>query len=380
MLFSEVIGQQAIKEKLITTVGESRVSHAQLFLGPEGSGNLAMAIAYAQYISCTDRGEQDSCGVCPSCLKYQKLAHPDLHFIYPINSTKDVPKPTSAKFIEKWRSAIGENAYMSLGQWYREIGIENKQGLINVEDCNTIIKKLSLKSFESEYKVMIIWRPERLFHAAAPKLLKILEEPPEKTLFLLIAENHEQLLKTIRSRTQMVKLKRLEDDELSRALQQIDGVQESEAKGIAAQSQGNYTEAKRLLDSNEAREFNTEQFQVWMRFCFKSDWIQATEWIEDIAKLGREGQKNFLQYCIGVIRQSMIMNYRVDKLMGTEERNSEFVQKFAPFVHAENCVEFTDALNTAYYNIERNANPRILFLDLSMKIAQLLKRKTPVHA
>ncbi|MBL4723423.1 MAG: hypothetical protein JKY06_06795 [Alcanivorax sp.] len=241
-------------------------------------------------------------------------------------------------------------------------------------------QRLSLKSFESEYKVMIIWRPERLFHAAAPKLLKILEEPPEKTLFLLIAENHEQLLKTIRSRTQIVKLKRLEDEDLSLALQRIDGVQESEAKSIVARSQGNYTEAKRLLDSNEAREFNTEQFQVWMRFCFKSDWIQATEWIEDIAKLGREGQKNFLQYCIGMIRQSMIMNYRVDKLMGTEERNSEFVQKFAPFVHAENCVEFADALNTAYYNIERNANPRILFLDLSMKIAQLLKQKKPVHA
>lgn len=380
MLFSEVIGQDAIKEKLISTVAESRVSHAQLFLGPEGSGNLAMAIAYAQYISCLDRQKDDSCGKCISCLKYQKLSHPDLHFIYPINSTKEVPKPTSDKFIEKWRTAIGDNAYISLGQWYREIGIENKQGLINVEDCNAIIKKLSLKSFESEYKVMIIWRPERLFHAAAPKLLKILEEPPEKTLFLLIAENHEQLLKTIRSRTQMVKLRRIDEDSLSGALQRRHGVQESEAKEIANQSSGNYTEALRLLESNETREFNVEQFQTWMRYCFKSDWVQATEWIDDIAKLGRERQKNFLQYSIGMIRHSLLMNYHIDKLVGIDERNNRFVQKFAPFVHSGNCIDFTESLNTAYMNIERNANPRILFLDLSMKIAELLKRKTQVHA
>lgn len=375
MLFSEVIGQETVKKRLISTVTDSRVSHAQLFLGPEGSGNLAMAIAYAQYISCEDRQANDSCGMCPSCLKYQKLAHPDLHFIYPINSTKEVPKPTSAKFIGKWRNAITKNPYISLGQWYQEIGIENKQGFIKVDDCNAIIKNLSLKSFESEYKVMIIWRAERLFHSAAPKLLKILEEPPDKTLFLLVAENHEQLLKTIRSRTQMVKLMRIEDQTLRRALQSRHGINEQEANVIARQSLGNYTEVLRLLEANETRQFNMEQFQIWMRYCFTSDWAQAMDWIGEVAKLGRERQKNFLLYCLGMVRQSLLMNYHIDKLVINDEKNRVFIEKFAPFIHAENCVEFTDELNTAYLNIERNANPRILFLDLSMKIADLLKKK-----
>jgi len=338
MLFSEVIGQDAIKRRLISTVMDNRVSHAQLFLGPEGSGNLATAIAYAQYISCEDRQEGDSCGDCPSCLKYQKLAHPDLHFIYPINSTKDVPKPRSAKFIEKWRLVISENPYVSLGQWYTEIGIENKQGLINAEDCNDIIKKLSLKSFESEYKVMIIWRPERLFHAAAPKLLKILEEPPEKTLFLLVGENQEQLLKTIVSRTQIVKFKRIEQEALSEALQLKHGVEKAESMHWAKQSAGNYTEALRLLESNETREFNSEQFQEWMRYCFKSDWGRATEWVEVIAKLGRERQKNFLRYCAGMVRQSLLLNYQIKDLVGLEGGDLSFAKNFAPFVNSGNCV------------------------------------------
>ena len=373
MLFSEVIGQDAVKDRLISTVTDNRISHAQLFLGPEGSGNLAMAIAYAQYISCEDRKAKDSCGVCPSCLKYNKLAHPDLHFIYPINSTKDVPKPTSAQFIEKWREVVLANAYRSLGQWYAEIGIENKQGLINAVDCNEIIKKLSLKSFESEYKVMIIWRPERMFHAAAPKLLKILEEPPAKTLFLLVGENQEEILKTIVSRTQLVKLKKIDNDVLAEALVQKHGIDIVDAQHWAKVSEGNYTEAIRLIDSNETREFNSEQFQIWMRYCFKSDWIQVTEWIEIIAKLGRERQKNFLQYCIGMIRQSLLLNHRINDLIGVEGGDLSFAKKFAPFVNSANCLEFTELLNTAYHNIERNANPRILFLDLSMKIAGLLK-------
>jgi len=373
MLFSEVIGQDAVKNRLITTVRDNRVSHAQLFLGPEGSGNLAMAIAYAQYISCENRQAQDSCGVCPSCLKYSKLAHPDLHFIYPINSTKDVPKPASAKFIEKWREAIKDNAYLSLGQWYAEIGIENKQGLINVIDCNEIIKKLSLKSFESEYKVMIIWRPERMYHASAPKLLKILEEPPEKTLFLLVGENQEDILPTIVSRTQMVKLKRIKEQDLAEALSRKHGIERRESLHWANQSGGNYTEALRLMESNETRDFNSQQFKNWMRYCFKSDWIGASEWIDVIAKLGRERQKNFLQYCLGMVRQSLLLTYSIEALVSVEGEDLAFTEKFAPFVNSDNCIEFTELLNTAHHSIERNANPRILFLDISMKIAALLK-------
>lgn len=189
MLFNKIIGQQQVKERLIQTVKENRVSHAQLFIGANGSGKLALAIAYAQYVNCKSRSETDSCGICPSCIKYEKLIHPDLHFIYPIAATKEVKKPRSADFIESWRSLLIENNYyISLNEWFEKIGIENKQGIINAEDCNSIIKTLGYKSYEAEYKVMIIWMAEKLFHAAAPKILKILEEPPEKTLFILITE------------------------------------------------------------------------------------------------------------------------------------------------------------------------------------------------
>nr|MBC8146675.1 DNA polymerase III subunit delta [Bacteroidota bacterium] len=216
MQFKEVIGHEEIKKRLIQTVRENRISHAQLFAGQEGIGKLALAIAYGQYISCTNKQETDSCGVCPSCIKYNKLIHPDLYFTYPVSTNKEVKtKPLSRLFISKWREILLQKDYIfSLQQWYQKIQIENKQGIINTEDCNEIIKSLSLKTFESEYRVVIIWMPEKLFHAAAPKLLKILEEPPPKTLFLLITESPDKILKTIISRTQIIKIPKLKDQDV----------------------------------------------------------------------------------------------------------------------------------------------------------------------
>jgi len=213
--FADVIGQQQVKSQLLKTVKNNRVSHAQLFLGQAGIGKLGLAIAYAQYINCTNKQEDDSCGVCPSCVKYEKLIHPDLHFIFPTATTERVEKPKSKDFVSEWRELIlDRNGYISIADWYGKIGIERKRAIINARDCNDIIQTLSYKSFEAEYKVMIIWMVEKLFHSAAPKLLKILEEPPDKTLFILVAENQESMLKTILSRTQLIKVPFLQDDDL----------------------------------------------------------------------------------------------------------------------------------------------------------------------
>jgi len=375
MYFSDVIGQELVKKKLISTVLENRVSHAQLFLGPEGSGNLQLAIAYAQFLSCENKQAQDSCGVCHSCLMYSKLAHPDLHFIFPINKTKDVQKPTSSQFLNQWREINLSNPYFSLSQWYGTLGIENKQGIINKDDCNDILKKLSLKSFESEFKTMIIWRPEQLYHSVGPKLLKILEEPPEKTLFLLVAENQEKIIKTILSRTQIVKLNRIDPNDLKTALIDRHSISEKRASSLVKHCDGNYIEALRLLDANEIRGFNSKEFKNWMRLCFKRDWIQTTEWIEILVKLGRERQKSFLKYSLEMIRQSLVIYFNVNKLERLDGDDLVFANNFSPFVNASNCIQLSESLTIAYQNIERNANPRVLFIDLSFKMAGLLKKE-----
>ncbi|HIA11733.1 MAG TPA: DNA polymerase III subunit delta [Flavobacteriales bacterium] len=376
MFFSEVIGQETIKRSLIKSVKNNRVSHAQLFVGAEGSGSLAMAIAFAQYISCEDKREGDSCGKCPSCVKYMALAHPDLHFIFPVATNKEVPKnPRSDLFMKQWRTAVKDNPYMSLGQWHRYLGIENKQAIINVEDCNEIIKKLSLKTFESEYKVMIIWKAERLFHSAAPKLLKILEEPPPKTLFLLTTENSEQIIQTILSRTQIVRFKKLDYESLEAALSSKYNLEGDKLNYVVKTSVGNYTEALRLIDHSIIKEFNFIEFQKWMRMCFRKDVIKMMEWIDEIAKIGRERQKSFIEHALQMVRECLMINYGVGQLVVLTVEERKFANNFSPFVNQNNCIAMTEALNKAYFNIERNANIRILLLDLSILISEMLKKR-----
>ncbi|MBN4051522.1 hypothetical protein JYU16_01785 [bacterium AH-315-M05] len=377
MLFKEIIGQHSVKQRLIQTVKDNRISHAQLFIGPEGSGNLPLAIAYAQYISCENKGERDSCGACPSCVKYNKLAHPDLHFVYPVNKTKEVSKDkvTSADFSNHWRSAVSENPYLNLTQWYNKIGIENKQGIINVEDCNEIIKTLGLKTYEAEFKVMIIWKPERLFHAAAPKLLKILEEPPQKTLFLLVAEDQDQIIKTILSRTQLVKINKISDEELHKEIVEKYRLYKEEATKVVRLANGNYSEALRLIENDENEHFNTLMFPKWMRMCFKRDVLEIMDWVEEISKIGREKQKNFIAYGLHIVRESLVLNYGDAGLVRLNGEELSFTNKFAPFINSSNAFQISDELNKAHLHIERNANPKILFLDLSLRFYEMLQRK-----
>ncbi len=377
MLFKEIIGQEAIKKSLIQTVKENRVSHAQLFLGQNGSGKLALAVAYAQYVNCKNRTDEDSCGVCPSCVKYQKLIHPDLHFIYPIAATKEFKKPKSIDFIESWRSLLFENKfYINLNQWLEKIEIENKQGIINAEDCNSIIKALGYKSYEAEYKVMIIWMAEKMFHAAAPKLLKILEEPPEKTLFILVSENQDHLLSTILSRAQLVKIPRIKDVDLEQSIMAEGEHDEANIKRAVSISEGNYKLAKKHLQSTEADKVNFLKFREWMRCCFTSDLPKLSSFVSDFSKWGRERQKRFFLYALQISRSCMLVNYGQNQLVKLGQEELDWLIKgFSPFINNANINEFAKEFNDAHYAIERNANPSILLMDISLKATKLLKVK-----
>ncbi|MBE0661613.1 MAG: DNA polymerase III subunit delta [Bacteroidales bacterium] len=378
MQFSGIIGQQAVKEKLVQTVRDSRISHAQLFLGPEGCGKLALAIAYAQFINCTGRTPDmdDSCGTCPSCYKFEQLAHPDLHFVYPVAATKDVPKkPVSKSFVSKWRSLLlDRKGYINLAQWYDTIGIENKQGIINADDCNEIIKTLSYKSYEAQYKVMIIWMVEKLFHAAAPKILKILEEPPDKTLFLLVAEEPGQIISTILSRTQLVKVKKLSDDDIRTSLIKNYGVEPKNAHKAALVADGNIIEALDFLADEGSEEYFI-QFRQWMRLCLKVNIVEVNNWISGIVKMGREKQKVFLAYGSQILRESLAVKLQGEDILRREGEEREFVLKFTRTISSQFIPDLSQKLNEAAYHIERNANPSILFMDLSLKINRMLKSR-----
>lgn len=346
MRFAEIPGYEKMKQKLSQTVSDQRVSHAQLFHGPENSSRLALAIAYAQLINCTSKQATplgpDSCGVCPSCAKYQKLAHPDLHFIFPVATTKRVAKkPQSKLFLEDWRKFLISHQFAgSLLDWYETIGLENKQGIINADDCDEIITRLSYKSYESDYKVMIIWMVEKLFHSAAPKLLKILEEPPEKTLFILIAGDPGQVLNTILSRAFMVR---------------VPG-----------------PETMQIQTSEDDQELFVT-FRDWMRLCFKPSLQELIGYTAGMAKTGREQQKHFLQYALKTIGICSAYNYGRPLPTGLAEEEATFLVNFSPFIPFENLTRFNALLNEAIFHLERNAHPATLFLDLSLKFVRVFK-------
>ncbi|MCF8228348.1 MAG: DNA polymerase III subunit delta [Bacteroidales bacterium] len=376
MLFEKINGQEDVKKRLIQTVQDSRISHAQLFLGPEGNGKLALAIAYAQYINCKNKKNGDACGICPSCIKFNKLEHPDLHFIFPVAKTAEVKdKPSSKLFLNGWREFLLENnAYISLTGWYKKIGIENKQALIYTEDCNDIIRTLGYKSYESEYKVMIIWMVEKLYHAAAPKILKILEEPPEKTLFLLVAENQHQIINTILSRTQIVKIPKISDEAMKSALKQQEGISDAEIRRITTQSDGNFSKALQMIQHGEEEKDSFEEFRNWMRLCYAFKIVEINAFVSSIAKIGREKQKLFLQRAAGTLRKSILINYKLKELARIDDMEKDFMQKFHPFMNPQNGHEIGKEINDAIFHIERNANPSLVFMDLSLKLSALMHR------
>lgn len=375
MLFSQIIGQENVKERLLRSVKEQRISHAQLFLGPQGSGALPLAVAYAQYISCTNRGEHDSCNACPSCIKYNKLVHPDLHLVFPITLSKDSRK--SDDLIAQFRELFLQKPYISLFDWFEELEAENKQAVIGTEESADIIRKLSLTTYESEFKIMIIWLPEKMNTTAANKLLKILEEPPDKTLFLLVCESEEQLLRTIVSRTQLIKINKLPDDMIAQTLVQQYQLTPEDASKMAHLADGNFSEALLLVGDIENNTLNLTNFQTLMRSCLKLNVKDIVSWVGGISESGRERQKNFINYALHITRQCFLMNGGGQVLVKLTEKELDFVKKFSAFVHFNNIEQFTEELNKAYYHLERNANPKILFTDLAFKFNELLNIPKP---
>ncbi|MCK5823694.1 MAG: DNA polymerase III subunit delta [Bacteroidales bacterium] len=374
MLFTDIIGQDNTKQRLIQTVKDGRISHAQLFLGPEGCGKLALALAYAQYISCENKGDHDSCGTCASCKKYQKLIHPDLHFVFPVASAKSGnQKPVSDDFINEWRQSILDNPYIKLNQWFGTIGVENKQGSIYSQESGQIIKKMNLKTFESEYKIMIIWMPEKMNISAANKLLKMIEEPPAKTLFLLVSENAGKIIQTIRSRTQLVKIPKIDDENLSIALKNKFDLDENKISDIAHLSNGNYAKAVEVINSDEENQYNFNCFKTLTRLCYKADVLELVKFVDIISKIGREKQKNFISYSIRMMRENFILNKNKPEITYLTNEENNFSQKFNTFVNERNIMKITREFNQSFLHIERNGNSKIIFLDLSLKLIKLLK-------
>lgn len=374
MFFKEIIGQEAIKQRLIQSVREERVSHAQLFAGPEGTGKLALAIAYAQYVACTNRQTGDSCGECPSCKKYRKLIHPDLHFVFPVVKTPKFKEPVSDNFLEEWRAMIAQSPYFNLDQWFDLIGVENSQGLIYAHQSEEIIRKLNLKSYESEYKVMIIWLPEKMHVACANKLLKMIEEPPVKTLFVLITENEEDIISTIRSRCQLITVPPIDPDSMTKALEQLPEAEGFDLRNIVHLSKGNFGKAIELLQPDEQTLFNLERFKELMRFSYGRKYSDLFKWVDQVAGIGREKQKSLLNYFLNSLRENFIYNLKNRELTFMSDQEEEFSKRFSPFINERNIQELTEVFELAFAHIGMNGNPRIIFTDVSFKIVKLIRK------
>ena len=382
MLFSQILGQDYIKSHLTKSASLGRIPHAQLFVGPEGSGTLAMAIAYSQYVLCGNINGENNTGNESCNMKFKSISHPDLHFIFPTVTTEEVKtKPKSLDFMVDWRQFIAENPYGGLFDWYKILGVQNKQGEIRVDDAQEILKALALKSYEGGYKIVIVWMAEKMNISASNKLLKLLEEPPEKTVFILISENEEDIIQTIRSRCQVLHFNGLSEKIIADGLILRENIEASLADKIAHQSQGNYNKALLLLDEESEELPFEEWFVLWVRAAFRAKGNAAAIqdlilWSEQIAGLGRETQKKFLNFCIDMFRQALLLNYETPKLVYMEMKVPKFkLENFAPFVNGNNINDIFRELSDAMYHIERNGNAKIILTDLSIKLTRLIHKK-----
>ncbi len=376
MQFSDIPGQKEIIGKLIGSVSSERVSHAQLFTGPGGCGSLALALAYAQYVSCENRSQRDSCGTCKSCVKYGKMIHPDLHFVFPVIKDKKTSEPVSDKYIEQWREFVRASPYFSLTRWLDSIEVGNAQGLIFASEASEILKKLSLKSFESDFKVMIIWLPEKMHQATANKLLKLIEEPPEKTLFLLVSDEPDKVIQTILSRCQLIRIPAFRTEEISSYIIERFRIHKAKADDIARVANGNLIRAIELCENEDSALLNLERFKNLMRFAWKRDIISIISWSEEVAAIGREPQKSFLLFSLHLIRENLMLtlDQMKNRLVFMTGEEAEFSSKFHPFINQENIHAFADELNMAHAHIESNGNAKIVFLDLALKLTRLISR------
>ncbi|WP_165045478.1 DNA polymerase III subunit delta' [Dysgonomonas sp. ZJ709] len=374
MQFKDIIGQSEIKKRLLESIKEGFIPHAQLFCGPEGVGKLPLAIAYAQYLNCENPSEDDSCGKCPSCSKYNHLAHPDLHFVFPIVKKAAKKKEVCDDYIADWREFLHKNIYFNLTQWLANIEAENSQGLIYAKESEEIIRKLSLRIYEAKYKIMIIWMPEKMHESCANKLLKIIEEPTDQTIFLLVSDTPDRVITTIQSRCQRINIHGVDKSDITQALISEYSITPDDADNIAHISKGSYLKALDTISLNEEHKFFFNLFVKMMRASYARNIKEIKSIGNELGGIGRESQKNYLVYTQHMIREYFVSNLKQPDMVYLEKDEANFGTRFAPFINERNIVGFMDELTLAERHIEQNVNAKMVFFDLCLKITMLLKQ------
>jgi len=378
MLFKEIIGQQEVKQKLLGLVRDDRTPHALMLFGPVGTGKLCLAVAMAQYLACNDRQEDDACGVCPSCIKFGKLVHPDLHFVVPVLKTGSMTAPpVSDDYAEVWRETLLADFYLTESQWYEALGAENKQGIINVKESESIIRKLGFKPYESDYRMVVIWLPEKMNQSAANKLLKLIEEPPEKTLILMVSEHTDRILPTILSRTQLFHVPPTLEADIREGLMKLDQADPQQVEDAVKRANGNISTAMQALRQDEIEGHHFELFTELMRLSYARDIIKINGWVERVAGMGRERQKQLVDYSLRLLRENFMLHLEHETLNYMSAKESDFSNKFSPFIHEGNVHALAEAFTLAGNHIEANGNPRIIMMDLSIGVIKLLMEKAP---
>lgn len=378
MKFSDVIGQEDCRARLLDMVREERVPHALLLCGPHGCGKMAVAMAFATYLLCGERDENDSCGHCPQCLMTERLSHPDLHFSYPVirpSGTSSEHKMSSGDFAAEWRSLLGHGAYFTMDQWLTEMGAANQQAQMGVGESDELIKKLSLKSSQGGYKVSVIWLPERMNQECANKMLKLIEEPPSRTVFLMVSEEPERLLETIRSRTQRIELKRIPTEVIENALIERRGIEADTARRIARSAAGSWLNALGELDAGNEKRLFLDMFIMLMRLAYMRNIKELRKWSDTVAAYGREKQRRMLAYFLRLIRENFIYNFHDGELTYMTRDEENFAVNFARFINEANVIELSQLINRAMRDIGQNANAKMVFFDLATQVIVSLIRK-----
>lgn len=375
MFFKDIVGQNEVKERLVTSARKGLIPHAQLFCGPEGIGKFPLALAYAQYLNCENPTDNDSCGKCASCVKYAHLTHPDLHFVFPIVKKAAKKKEVCDDYIADWREFVKQhNYYFNLTQWLDHIDAENSQGLIYAKESEEILRKLSLRIYEAKYKIMIIWLPEKMHESCANKLLKIIEEPTDNTIFLLVSDTPDNIITTIQSRCQRINVYGVSESDIVQALESEYNILPDDATTVAHLSKGSYLKAVETISLNEEHKFFFNLFVQMMRASYARNIKEIKTIGNELAAIGRENQKSFLIYSQRMVREYFVSNLHQPEITYLAQDEANFGIRFAPFINERNIVGFMDELALAERHIEQNVNAKMVFFDLCLKITMLIKQ------
>ena len=374
MYFKDIIGQEDIKKQLIQSAQTGTIPHALLFTEQGGAGAFPLALAYGRYLNCLDRTDTDACGHCSSCLKYDELAHPDLYFVFPIVSKKDKKKEVCDDYLTEWRELLKRSPYFHLDQWLNHIDAGNSQAIIYAKESDEIMRKLSLKIAEASYRILLVWLPEKLNQTCANKLLKVIEEPPQHTIILMISELPDMILGTILSRAQRINVRAIHPDAMANAMMTQFNLTPEDAKHVAHMSKGNYLNAIEAISVGDENRFYLEQFKGMMRNSWAKNVKGMKEMADLLAGLGRERQKNFLSYCQHLIRENFMYRFQSPELNYMNIEEAGFAVKFAPFINERNVTDIMEELDKAEQHISQNVNPKMVFFDLSLQLTVLIKR------